>query len=262
MKDAILTYLKTAARAHVRALVITGVVLIAGRSWLAEHDARLTADGAVKTAQLAITDLQKQQTAVAQTAKVEVIQLREAAAQVKTTPEAIAALPSVTPDATDTNPAPALNAEALPDAPGKVSVDAVPLYQDLNVCKQNAVSLNACTLELGLQKQIDTQKDVEIVALKKKPGFWHRVKETAITVGIGAGIGAVGYAVLTRESSLQRARGGGVDGWSRQTVTRMFEEEKGVLIMGRPGSLNKRKFRSIRIPRHVYERVIGKMAVK
>jgi predicted DNA-binding transcriptional regulator AlpA len=51
-------------------------------------------------------------------------------------------------------------------------------------------------------------------------------------------------------------------GLSRQTVTRMFEREKGVLILGRPEKLHKRSYRSIRIPRAVYERVIGRLAVR
>jgi len=50
-------------------------------------------------------------------------------------------------------------------------------------------------------------------------------------------------------------------GFSRQTVTRMFEKEKGVLIVERPETLHKRKHRSIRIPRAVYERVIRRMSV-
>ena len=45
---------------------------------------------------------------------------------------------------------------------------------------------------------------------------------------------------------------------SRQTVTRMFEREKGVLILARE-SLRKRSYRSIRIPRAVYERVIERL---
>jgi hypothetical protein len=51
-------------------------------------------------------------------------------------------------------------------------------------------------------------------------------------------------------------------GLSRQTVTRMFEGERGVLVVGRPETLHKRGYRSIRIPRAVYERVVGKLAVK
>jgi hypothetical protein len=51
-------------------------------------------------------------------------------------------------------------------------------------------------------------------------------------------------------------------GLSRQTVTRMFQAERGVLILGRPESMHKRSYRSLRIPRAVYERVIGKLAVR
>jgi transcriptional regulator GlxA family with amidase domain len=50
-------------------------------------------------------------------------------------------------------------------------------------------------------------------------------------------------------------------GYSRQTVTRMFECEPGVLIIERPETRNKRSYRSLRIPRHVYERVVRKIAI-
>jgi hypothetical protein len=51
-------------------------------------------------------------------------------------------------------------------------------------------------------------------------------------------------------------------GLSRQTVTELFEHERGVLILGRPETMHKRRYRSLRIPRAVYERVIGKLRVK
>ena len=51
-------------------------------------------------------------------------------------------------------------------------------------------------------------------------------------------------------------------GFSVGTITRMFEREKGVLILKRPESMHKRRYRSIRIPRSVYERVIGGLTVK
>jgi hypothetical protein len=51
-------------------------------------------------------------------------------------------------------------------------------------------------------------------------------------------------------------------GFSRNTVTRMFEHERGVLILGRPESLHKRPYRSIRIPRAVYERVVHRLTVR
>lgn len=50
-------------------------------------------------------------------------------------------------------------------------------------------------------------------------------------------------------------------GFSRQTVTRMFEREPGVLIQRRPETLRKRNYRAIRIPHAVYERVVRRLAV-
>jgi predicted transcriptional regulator len=49
-------------------------------------------------------------------------------------------------------------------------------------------------------------------------------------------------------------------GYSPQMVTRIFENEKGVLIVERQAK--KRKYRSIRIPRGVYERVLRKLTVQ
>jgi hypothetical protein len=49
---------------------------------------------------------------------------------------------------------------------------------------------------------------------------------------------------------------------SRQTVTRLFERERGVIILERPERMHKRRFRSIRIPRAVYERVINRISVR
>ena len=44
-------------------------------------------------------------------------------------------------------------------------------------------------------------------------------------------------------------------GFSRQTITRLFENEPGVLAVESPETTHKRGYRSIRIPREVYERV-------
>jgi predicted DNA-binding transcriptional regulator AlpA len=50
-------------------------------------------------------------------------------------------------------------------------------------------------------------------------------------------------------------------GFSQPTIIRMFEKEPGVLIIKRPETLRKRGYRSIRIPRVVYERVVRKLSV-
>ncbi len=50
-------------------------------------------------------------------------------------------------------------------------------------------------------------------------------------------------------------------GFSRQTISRMFESEPGVLVISRPEKMHKQRYRSIRIPRAVYERVIRRLSV-
>jgi hypothetical protein len=51
-------------------------------------------------------------------------------------------------------------------------------------------------------------------------------------------------------------------GLSYQTVTRLFENKPGVIVLERPEKMHKRRYRTIRIPRAVYERVIGRITVK
>ena len=55
------------------------------------------------------------------------------------------------------------------------------------------------------------------------------------------------------------AQVGALMGLSRQKVTRMFENESGVIIIDSPETMRKRKHRSIRIPRAVYLRVLGRV---
>ena len=51
-------------------------------------------------------------------------------------------------------------------------------------------------------------------------------------------------------------------GLSVQTVTRMFEHERGVIIFQEKRPRKRASYRSIRIPRHVYRRVIQKWTVQ
>lgn len=46
------------------------------------------------------------------------------------------------------------------------------------------------------------------------------------------------------------------------TVRRMFEKERGVLILERPATQRKQRYRSMRIPRAVFERVTRGMTVR
>lgn len=46
-------------------------------------------------------------------------------------------------------------------------------------------------------------------------------------------------------------------GLSARTVTKLFENERGVIVYETPGLRRKRaSYRTIRIPRHVYDRVM------
>jgi predicted DNA-binding transcriptional regulator AlpA len=51
-------------------------------------------------------------------------------------------------------------------------------------------------------------------------------------------------------------------GFSRQTVTRIFEDEPGVLIYERAESMHRKKHRTITVPRPVFERVIERLRKK
>lgn len=67
---------------------------------------------------------------------------------------------------------------------------------------------------------------------------------------------------LSEKQAYTVAEVAALTGYSRQTVTRMFERVPGVLILERRERLHKGRYRSIRIPRAVYESVIARLAVK
>jgi hypothetical protein len=48
---------------------------------------------------------------------------------------------------------------------------------------------------------------------------------------------------------------------SPKVVARLFEKEPGVIIYAVKNTLRKRAYRSIRIPRHVYARVVRRFTV-
>lgn len=55
---------------------------------------------------------------------------------------------------------------------------------------------------------------------------------------------------------------GALTGWSRSTVMRMFKNVPGVLVLSRPETMHKRAHNCLRVPRHVYRRVIDALEVK
>lgn len=61
---------------------------------------------------------------------------------------------------------------------------------------------------------------------------------------------------MIEKHTLTVAEVAALTGLSRRTVTRLFEHERGVIVLNRAEELHKRRYRSIRIPRAVYERVL------
>jgi len=51
-------------------------------------------------------------------------------------------------------------------------------------------------------------------------------------------------------------------GLSARTVTRKFQNERGVIVLERPETLHKRRYRTVRIPRMVYERVVQRIPAR
>lgn len=169
---------------RVWAAVVVAALLCAGL-WMHEHDARIRAEEAVKTAQTNIAALQSQVQASAQVTAATVTAIQKKAAKVTTPAQAIAAIP-------DISDVP-LNARPLPDMPTAVAVEAVPLYQELASCRVTEAKLDGCAAAAALTAKIIVQKDAEIAALKKPNSFWHRAKEIAEAVAIGAAVGYIAH---------------------------------------------------------------------
>ena len=146
-------HMKVYAKTHLFYLVIGAVILIALRSWLQEHDARLVAESRVKESESRVSQIVAEKQAA-------IAVLQTKAKAVQTAPQAIAAIPEIS--SLDLHPRP------LPELPTAVAVEAVPLYQALNACAQDRVERLAC-------EKIVVEKDVQIKALKAKPKFWKRL---------------------------------------------------------------------------------------
>jgi hypothetical protein len=67
---------------------------------------------------------------------------------------------------------------------------------------------------------------------------------------------------MDQETPYTVAEVAGLTGLSKQTITRLFERERGVIIYEEKRPRKRASYRVIRIPRHVYKRVLGKMTVQ
>lgn len=158
-------------KVHIGYLALIAVASLATwlvfTSWRAEHDARLVSEVKVSAAEAQVKSLQQQMQDRDAASAQQVALLRQQAAAVKTPMQAIAAIPQISNVA--------LNARVLADNPTQVGVDALPLFQELSACRQQSLALGTCQADLKDSQAVIAQKDVEVAALKKKPGFWKRV---------------------------------------------------------------------------------------
>ena len=67
---------------------------------------------------------------------------------------------------------------------------------------------------------------------------------------------------MTEKAVCTAAEVAALTGFSRNTIVRLFEDQRGVIILERPEKLHKRRYRSLRIPRAAFEQVIGGMTVR
>lgn len=175
-------------KTHAVYIALIVLLLIFGRVWLSEHDARVKAEQTVKQQQDKVQVLQEQIKAIpVQTAaKVQVV--TRVVHDAQTPAQVVAAIPQLT----DVP----LQARVSPINPADVEVAAQPLIQVLGELKTAQVELSACQQVDGLKDQQLAAKDTEIVALKKKPKLLERVKHVAEAVGVGIAVGFVLAAKL------------------------------------------------------------------
>lgn len=192
-------YIKKFASTHVFYLVLIVIGAIAFHSWLSEHDARLqaaqdvkAAEALVKASQDRVNELHAQIVSNDALYNSKIDALTKVVQAVKTPQQVAAQLPIVAPNL----PAPAT--VQTDDSITFPKEDVLPLFQDLAAGKIAATKLEQCQTDYSAEQQIAAQKDEqlkqksnEIVALKKKPSFWHRFAGTAKSVGVGVGIGIV-----------------------------------------------------------------------
>lgn len=179
---------------HAYYLGIIALIVCGGwfgvHEFLQEHDQRLAMQQAAKVAEAQVSDLQSQIAQRDKQAAQQAAPIVKIIHDVQTVPQAIAALPQVV---NVPLPVPVVaqpnNSVLIPEP------DVLPLFAQVADDKVCNINLATAKKDLVDTQQIVTDRNTEIVALKKKPSVWKRVTTTAKWIGIGIGIGALGVAL-------------------------------------------------------------------
>jgi hypothetical protein len=81
-------------------------------------------------------------------------------------------------------------------------------------------------------------------------------------LAVSASLGGWNNSAMGQKEVYTVAEVASLTGLSRQTIIRLFERERGVIVLQRPEAMHKRSYRTIRIPRTVYERVLARLTVR
>lgn len=175
--------MKTHIGYWVAGVMIAILATFAVRSWLAEHDARLAADLTTAEAKAQVKQLNIDMATIIADKDQLIAGLKKQRAEVKTPQQAIAAIPTLVDVPINLRPDPT-------DA-SRITADALPLFQQLNQCKQDAVELNSCKLVSDKKDEIIKIDEQTIAALKKKPSFWKRMTGSLKSAGFWTSAGII-----------------------------------------------------------------------
>jgi hypothetical protein len=195
---------KKAGMVAVLATLLAAFVGFAGYGWLEEHDARLKAESQTGQQQKQIEGLRQQQETTQQAldSKLGILE------KLRPRPTTAAQLVSDTANLSPGLPEPlriesAPNNPALPDGPATATVvipeaDFKSIHNAQLTCEENTAKLDACqTLQNDGKEQLElteAQRD-EWKTAAKGGSIWHRALGAAKWFAMGAGTGAIMYAV-------------------------------------------------------------------
>jgi hypothetical protein len=191
--------------AGIPAVLLAAVVIFAGYGWVREHDARVRAETQTGQQQQQIDGLKQQQAAAQQVLANKLAGIEEerrapaTAAELAT--ETAALLPGL-PEALQVRSAP--ENPSVPNGPVEQTVvvpeaDFKIIRNAQLACEEDTVKLAACQSSQAESTQqlklTEAQRD-EWQTTAKGGSIWHRALSAAKWFAVGAGSGAVAYAVV------------------------------------------------------------------
>jgi hypothetical protein len=176
--------------AGIPAVLLAAVVIFAGYGWVREHDARVRAETQTGQQQQQIDGL-KQQQAAAQQVLANKLAGTETAALLPGLPEALQVRSA--PENPSVPNGPVEQTVVVPEADFKIIRNAQ------LACEEDTVKLAACQSSQAESTQqlklTEAQRD-EWQTTAKGGSIWHRALSAAKWFAVGAGSGAVAYAVV------------------------------------------------------------------